>query len=312
MATTRQLCVISGKGGTGKTTVSASLAVLAPRPAIFADCDVDAANLHLALRARELERIPFSSGLIARIDENQCILCGSCMEACRFGGVQIQDDHYWIDPMRCEGCLTCTIVCPEDAIETEKAETGEVLLSDTDYGTLVHARLRPGSESSGKLVMAVREKARVHAQQENAQVIVIDGAPGIGCPVIATLSGVDLALLVAEPTPAGAQGLDRALRVAEHFGVPAVACLNRADLSSRQADAIARDLAARNVPLLARIPFHRSVVEATALMRPAVEVAAAPVRAELKSLAQQVYERLLACPCAGDSPSRPGSCSTCS
>ena len=306
MATIKQLCVISGKGGTGKTTVSASLAVLAPRPTVFADCDVDAANLHLALRATELRRTPFSSGFVARINEDRCILCGSCVEVCRFGGVQMQDDRYVIDPLRCEGCLTCSIVCPEEAIEAHKADTGEVLVSDTKYGTLVHARLRPGSESSGKLVAAVREEAREQARKEGARVVVVDGSPGIGCPVIAALSGVDLALLVAEPTPAGAQGLARALQVAEHFGVPAVACLNRADLSSRQADQIERDLAHRNVPLIARIPFDRSVVEATALMRPAVEVASAAIRTDLESLAEQVFERLLSDPDSGEEDSEPG------
>ncbi|MBI4880234.1 MAG: 4Fe-4S binding protein [Planctomycetes bacterium] len=239
-------------------------------------------------RARPRSRPPFLAGFTAHIDQAACIQCGACLATCRFGAVYVKNGCYGVDALRCEGCLACTLVCPQQAIEARRAESGELLISDTEHGTLVHARLLPGRENSGKLVSAVRKEAAVQAKRERAGLVIADGAPGIGCPVIAALAGVDLALLVTEPTPAGEQGIERVLSVAQHFGVPA----NRADLSAENTAAIERRLAERGVPLLGRIPYDRSVVEATASLRPAVLAASAPVREALTALAAAVFERL--------------------
>ncbi|MBN1477316.1 ATP-binding protein [Candidatus Sumerlaeota bacterium] len=289
----KQLCVISGKGGTGKTTVAASLAALAPAPAALADCDVDASNLPLILGACGRSRRPFEAGLVAWIDPQRCTGCQRCIELCRFDAIVCEGSGCQVDTLRCEGCKVCSIFCSPEAIVMRPVECGEIFVSETVHGPLTHARLRPGRENSGKLVSAVRDEALIQARSRDAPIILIDGSPGIGCPVIATLSGVDLALLVTEPTPSGTQGLDRVLRVAEHFGVPAVACVNRSDLCAERVTEIESLCESRGVPLLGRIPFDRSVVEAMVALRPAVGSASEAVQTELRSLAEAVFDRLL-------------------
>ena len=292
MNTIKQLCIISGKGGTGKTTVAASLAALMPGDKVLADCDVDASNLPLVLGGRQVEIQPFRAGLLAQIDLEKCTSCGECLSACRFNAVIIQNGIYGIDAIKCEGCKVCEHVCPEDAITMKEMDAGECYVSETAYGPLVHARLKPGRENSGKLVTHVRDRALELAKERVAGYILVDGAPGTGCPVIATLSGVNLALLVVEPTVAGVQALERIIRVAEHFGVPCVTCLNKWDLNPEAARDIQKMAEDRGAPLVAQIPFDRAVVDAMLLGRPVVEVEAPVLRKAFEDLWHSLEERL--------------------
>ena len=236
-----ELVVISGKGGTGKTSLTASFAALYSR-AILADCDVDAADLHLILNPDIQRRTPFRSGHAAVVRAAACTGCGRCAEVCRFGAITAQAPDatgrrvHSVLPTACEGCGVCVWSCPAQAIDFPEQECGEWYLSTTRHGPLVHARLAPGAENSGKLVSLVREQARQLAQPAGAQIILVDGPPGTGCPVIAALTNAHGVLVVTEPTVAGAHDLERVLQLVHHFRIPAAVCLNKWDLHPAQAD----------------------------------------------------------------------------
>jgi MinD superfamily P-loop ATPase len=235
-----ELAVVSGKGGTGKTSLAASFAVLA-QDVVLADCDVDAADLHLLLHPALRERKAFQSGSEAVIDKERCAGCGICMQVCRFDAVVKRrngSEVYEIDDTACEGCGVCEYCCPEEAIEMRQADSGELYVSDTRYGRFVHAALKPAAENSGKLVTWVRETARSLAEHDRRRLVLIDGPPGIGCPVIASLTGVSRVLVVSEPTVSGLHDLDRVLSLARHFGVPASVCVNKWDLNPEMTDRI--------------------------------------------------------------------------
>jgi MinD superfamily P-loop ATPase len=259
----KQLAVISGKGGTGKTILSASFAVLASHKAL-ADCDVDAANLHLLLHPDIQETHTFCGGKEAHLLMERCTGCGLCLEACRFDAISqsIVGGEFRIDPLACEGCAVCHHVCPSGAIDMEDADTGEWYRSETAYGPFVHARLNIGAENSGKLVTEVREQAQKLGKQRGLDLVIIDGPPGIGCPVIAALSGVDLALVVTEPTPSGMQDMDRVVRAARHFGIQAACCINKFDLNPPLTAEIEGWCAQQGVELVGRIPYDEGVAEA--------------------------------------------------
>ncbi|MGB3113344.1 MAG: ATP-binding protein, partial [Candidatus Omnitrophota bacterium] len=223
----KQIVVISGKGGTGKTVLTASLAALAKNK-VMADCDVDAADLHLLLKPSIKERHEFKSGATAFIDKRLCTECGRCVAVCRFDAVS---EDYAIDPVACEGCGFCYYACPVNAIKMQENATGEWYISDTRFGPLVHAKLGIGEENSGKLVTLVRQKAKEIAEKQRFDWVIIDGSPGIGCPVIASLSGVDFALVVTEPTLSGLHDADRVIKVARHFNIPVKVVINKYDLN---------------------------------------------------------------------------------
>ncbi|MBT3294630.1 MAG: 4Fe-4S binding protein [Verrucomicrobia bacterium] len=264
----REITIISGKGGTGKTTVTASFAALAQHQ-VLADNDVDAADLHLLLTPQVVESHPFAGGARAIIDPDKCIGCGKCSEACHFDAMlfdgpanDIVGKTWRIDPLACEGCGLCARVCPVDAIHNEEVVTGTWYISRTDYGPMVHARLGIAEENSGRLVTQVRQRASELASEQNAERILGDGPPGTGCPVIASISGADLVLIVTEPTVSGAHDLKRVLELSTHFGLPALVILNKADLNAEQAeriDAMARE---HNSRVIACIPFDRAVNDA--------------------------------------------------
>ena len=275
----REIVVLSGKGGTGKTTIVGSLAALA-KSKVLADCDVDAADLHLLLKPKVKQENEFWSGQVAQIDEEKCTQCGLCQEICRFDAIK----DYRVDPIDCEGCGFCSHICPEEAIEMKENMSGHWFISDTSYGPLVHARLGIAQENSGKLVAQVRQEARRIADERGFDYIISDGPPGIGCPVISSLSGAGLALMVAEPTLSGIHDLERVLGVSGHFGVPAAVCINKYDLNEENSRRIEDYCQDRGIKLAARIPFDNAVTEAIVRGLPAVEYSHGAVSREIEKL----------------------------
>ncbi|MBN2171029.1 MAG: ATP-binding protein [Candidatus Krumholzibacteriota bacterium] len=282
----KRLVVLSGKGGTGKTTVAAALAQLAAgeRRLVLVDADVDAANLGLLLDPREREVTDFVGAETAAIDAGACTACGLCAEACRFEAIAVSGGAYRVDPVACEGCRACLYVCPEAAIAMAPQLSGRRYRSDTRLGPLFHAHLLPGQENSGKLVTALRRDAEAWAERERPDVMLVDGPPGIGCPVIAAASGADLALLVTEPTPAAVHDFRRILGTLEHFGIPALACVNKADLNAERREEIRAECAARGVALLGDIPYDEAAVDAVRAGRPVTDAAAPRLAAALAGI----------------------------
>jgi MinD superfamily P-loop ATPase len=283
----KQLAVVSGKGGTGKTSVVASLAALARGRAVNADCDVDAPDLHLILRPQIRERREFFGIKRAVIDPERCTGCLSCQDHCRFGAISDLE----IDPLACEGCGVCRLVCPAQAVEMVDRHSGFAYISETRYGPLVHAELLPGEEASGKLVAMVREMARDLASSLGLDLVLIDGSPGIGCPVIASLSGVDLALVVTEPTISAEHDLERILGVTDHFGIRSCVCINKYDLNPQAARHIEELCLARGGEVAARLPFDPAVVEAMVKGVPVVELDR-PISDSLRELWRGLEEQL--------------------
>jgi MinD superfamily P-loop ATPase len=264
----KQLVILSGKGGTGKTSVAAALAHLASQdhPIVMADADVDAANLELVLDSTRLEEHAFMGGQVAAIDPDSCQLCGTCYDVCRFDAIIPGDDHYRVDPLTCEGCAYCVHQCPEGAIRTEEQQAGLWFRSGTPFGPLFHAHLYAGQENSGKLVTMVKQQGRLWALDEASSdgrgLLIVDGPPGIGCPVISASAGADLALLVVEPTVSGVHDLERALGTVTHFRVPALVCINKADLNPVQTAVIEAYCTAQGIEVVGKLPFDTVVTEA--------------------------------------------------
>ena len=262
----RELVVLSGKGGTGKTSLTASFAVLAEQ-SVIADCDVDAADLHLVLAARVKRREEFRAGHEAAITPKLCTGCGLCQERCRFDAVRAEAAdtdrrRFSIDTSACEGCGVCVRSCPERAIDFRERTSGEWYVSDTRCGPMVHARLGIAAENSGKLVSLVRRQAREIAEREGRGLLLVDGPPGIGCPVIASLTGTSAALVVTEPTLSGEHDLQRVLTLTRHFKVPAAVCVNKWDLNPEMAARMERGARAAGAWNAGRVRYDRGVTEA--------------------------------------------------
>jgi len=268
-----ELVVISGKGGTGKTSVVASFAALA-RDAVIADCDVDAADLHLVLEPRVLETHAFIGGHEAVIRQSDCEANGRCSEVCRFGAVRIGrgTDRFVIDPFACEGCGVCVELCPAGAIDFPSRTCGEWFVSETPHGPMVHARLGIAAENSGKLVSTVRGEARRVAESNGGRLILVDGPPGIGCPVIAAMTGATGVLIVTEPTVSGKHDMARVLELATHFKIPVAVCVNRWDINPETSDRIERHGLARGAVIAGRIRYDRSVTKAQVEGRTVIEL----------------------------------------
>ena len=279
----KEVVVLSGKGGTGKTSIVGSFAALAENK-VLADCDVDAADLHLLLKPVIKQNNEFWSGQVAEIDEEECTQCGLCQEVCRFAAI----DDFKVDPVACEGCSFCFHICPAEAITMKETLSGQWFISDTRYGTLVHARLGIAQENSGKLVALVRQQAKKIAEKQGIGYIISDGPPGIGCPVISSLSGANLALLVTEPTLSGIHDLERVLGVCHHFGVPALVCVNKYDLNEDNTHQIESYCFSRGVEVAASIPFDNIVTEALVQRLPVVEYSQGKVTREIGKLWQTV------------------------
>ncbi len=302
----KQFVILSGKGGTGKTSVAAAFAHLASarQPsvrAVLADADVDAANLELVLQPRVLDTHEFIGGAAALIDPEKCQGCGRCYDICRFDAIIPpsaapggQDATYAVDPIACEGCAACVYQCPEGAIRMAPQLAGHWFRSESRYGPLFHAALRPAQENSGKLVTLVKQQARLLALDEGYDAVLVDGPPGIGCPVISAASGADLALIVAEPTAAGIHDMARVLETTAHFRVPALVCINKADIypeGAAQIDAYCRQ---HDIEIVDHIPFDTAVTAAMMQGQPVTAFSPrAPASRALISVWQRVAARLV-------------------
>jgi len=263
----KQLVILSGKGGTGKTSLTAAFAHLASQSQyadqfILADADVDAANLELVLKPQLLEEQDFKGGQIAVIDQGTCASCEECVAVCRFDAISQTDGLYIVDPIACDGCAACVYQCPSESIAMQEQVVGKFYVSEGRFGPLYHANLLPGQENSGKLVTLVKQRARLQALDENRELVLVDGPPGIGCPVISATSGADLALIVAEPTMAGVHDMQRALQTVQHFGVRALVCINKADVYPDGANEIESFCRDNGIQTVGRIPFDLTVATA--------------------------------------------------
>ncbi len=283
----KEVLILSGKGGTGKTSIVGSFAAIAQNK-VMADCDVDAADLHLLLNPSVKEENEFRSGQVAVIDEEKCIQCDLCQKICRFDAIH----DYSVDPISCEGCGFCSRICPVEAITMNECMAGHWFISDTKHGPLVNARLGIAQENSGKLVALVRQQAKELAEKNGLDYVISDGPPGIGCPVISSLSGVSLALIVTEPTLSGIHDMERVLDVCKHFGIPAMVCINKYDLNDRNTTAIKDYCRENGVDVAAMIPFDNAVTEAMVKGVSIVEDSDGKVAREIKGLWQKIDRRL--------------------
>jgi len=262
----KELVIISGKGGTGKTSLMAAFASLAGKN-VLCDADVDAADLHLLMDPEIKERHDFQGGGVAVINHDKCSECGLCRELCRWNAIS---EDFEVDPIDCEGCGVCVDLCPEQAIDFPVKTCGEWFISDTRFGPMVHARLGIAEENSGKLVTIVRQEAKKLAEKQNLDLIITDGPPGIGCPVIASVGGATALLIVTEPTVSGLHDMERVVQLATHFKVPAMVCVNKFDLNLEQTQAIEELAKKKGLNALGRIPFDpiftKSMVEGKTIL----------------------------------------------
>ena len=291
-----EIVVISGKGGTGKTSIVASLAALAGN-VVLADCDVDAADLHLLLQPDVKEKHDFSGGKSASIISEKCIGCGRCAEVCNFSAVALDgpandvvEKTYTIDPVSCEGCGVCFYFCPLNAIEFKDAVNGQWFVSNTRLGPMVHAKLGPAQENSGKLVSLIRKQAKQIATEQNKDFIIVDGSPGIGCPVIASITTADLVLVVTEPTISAQHDLERVIELTGHFKIPTVVCINKYDINHKMAQEIERKMKNIDIAVIGQLPYDTSVTKAQIAGQNIIEYSNDGLSNQIKSLWQTILD----------------------
>lgn len=283
----KEIVVLSGKGGTGKTTVTATLAAMA-KDAVLTDCDVDAADLYLLLKPEIKGTFEFRGSQKARINENKCIGCGKCETVCRFDAIK----YFEVNPTFCEGCGVCCNVCPQKAIDMVDNLSGHWYVSDTKYGPMVHARLGIAEENSGKLVSVVKKTARKIAEREGRKYIITDGPPGIGCPAISALSGADEVLIVTEPTAAGLHDLERMLKLAENFKVTVKIVINKFDLAEEKSKETEQFCNDKGIEVIGKIPFDEDVVKAILNGVPPVEYSSGPAAEALRKSAVLLFSEI--------------------
>lgn len=285
----KQITVLSGKGGTGKTTITASLSVLT-KNAVVADCDVDAPDLHMLLHPEIIKTQDFKGSKLAAIDKTRCTGCGLCREKCRFNAIT---EGFAVDPISCEGCGVCTIICPADAIRLTERISGHAYISKTKCGFMAHAMLSPSESNSGRLVTLVRQNARILAEKENSDLIIIDGPPGIGCPVIASVTGVDVGLVITEPTMSGIHDLERALLLLGHFDVQPFVCVNMYDINKENTEKIMGFCKENGINIVGKITFNPIVTKAMVNERPIVEYAhGSDVAKEIETMWEKIAAAL--------------------
>ncbi len=259
----KEIVVLSGKGGTGKTSLTASFALLAGSAAVIADCDVDASDMHLLMDPVVKHKELFYSGKEAFIDQEACISCGRCLEVCQFDAVLSDGTHFEIEPVSCEGCAYCSRVCPTDAISMNPSLAGELYVSEIrSDARMVHARLGIGAENSGKLVARVKNEAKTLAAGESRELVLVDGSPGIGCPVVSSLSGADYVVIVTEPTISGWHDLKRLSELLRKFRLPSGCVINKADLNDKYADEIRKYLEEEQMDMLGTLPYDENFTAA--------------------------------------------------
>lgn len=293
----KEIVVISGKGGTGKTSIVACFASLAENK-VLADCDVDAADLYLVLEPTIRHSEPFKGGKLAKIGQDDCVGCGVCEEVCRFGAVSHQqeagdpDTDYYIDPISCEGCGVCLHFCPVGAIELEEVVNGEWFISDTRCGPTVHARLGIAQENSGKLVTLVRTQAKRVAEEQALGLLIVDGSPGIGCPVIASITGADMVVAVTEPTLSAQHDLQRVCELASHFSVPVVVCINKCDLNKKMASSIEEWCSRKGLEVVGKIPYDTDFTMAQVEKKSLVEYSKGVAAGKVELAWDKITDRL--------------------
>ena len=294
----KELVVISGKGGTGKTSIVAAFAALA-KNAVLADCDVDAADLHLVLNPTVKKTTDFSGGKQASVIAEKCIGCGKCQDLCKFDAISLDGPAnelvaktYRVDPISCEGCKVCVEFCPVDAIEFNDQINGQWFISETRFGTMVHAELGIAEENSGKLVSLIRRETKQIAEKQKNDLVIIDGSPGIGCPVIASITGADLVLIVTEPTLSGKHDLERVAELAAGFGMPVLVAINKFDLNSDMAEQIEQDARKRNIRVVGKIRYDKAFTKAQIMKQSIVEHTDTGVSDDIKTLWRNVIDAL--------------------
>ena len=286
----KELLILSGKGGTGKTTLTAAFSSLVTNR-LLADCDVDAADLHIILRPERTETHDFVSGVKAVVNKDRCTACNTCAELCRYDAV-IMNEYAEVDDFSCEGCGVCAHFCPEKAIDLEPNHCGYWFVSSTRHGTLIHAELKPGEENSGKLVSLVKQKARERAEKEGAKLILVDGPPGIGCPVISSFSGADLVVIVTEPTESGLHDLQRVIELSKHFKVPAKVVVNKWDLNREIYSQIEHFCQDSRIELAGKIPFDKAVVDSLVAGKTIFEFKDCKAAQSVANIWQQIQKNL--------------------
>jgi MinD superfamily P-loop ATPase len=290
----KELVVISGKGGTGKTSITAAFAALAQN-AVLVDCDVDAADLHIVLDPNVRQTSDFSGGKQAKIDPDKCTGCGLCANMCRFGAIRCNGPAngkrvktYVVDPVSCEGCKVCVEFCPAKAIEFNEVVNGQWFISDTRFGPMVHAKLGIAEENSGKLVTVIRQKAKEVAAERESDLLIVDGSPGIGCPVIASITGADVVLIVTEPTLSGRHDLDRVADLAANFGIRTLLCVNKADINPEVTTQISQEARKRGITVVGEIPYDDAFTQAQIMKASVVEYTGGEITERIKSIWRQV------------------------
>ncbi|MDO9577602.1 MAG: ATP-binding protein [Candidatus Cloacimonadales bacterium] len=285
----KEIVIISGKGGTGKTSITASFAVLGGKNIVVADCDVDAADMHLLMQPDWEFSEDFYSGVAAEIDQNKCIKCGKCAEVCRFEAIPVIEKKYFVSNLNCEGCGYCSQVCPRDAISMVEQNVGKWFISNTKADNqMVHARLKIGADNSGKLVAKVKKEAKQIAEQNSKDFIIVDGSPGIGCPVVSSLSGTDFVVLVTESSVSGLHDLKRVYELVKKFKIPAGCIINKADINLQVSEEIKAFLKEENVTHLADIPYDETFTEAMTDGKTIVEFS----ESKLKQILEETWRKV--------------------
>ena len=283
-----EILILSGKGGTGKTTITSAFSFYLDKNDIIVDCDVDAADMHIILEPAIEEEFDFYSGKECEVIEEKCTGCGICKENCNYKAIEIINNKAKINHIECEHCLLCYRLCPENAIKTEEALQGKYFISTARTGNkLIHAKLIPGADNSGKLVSTIRTLAKKKAKELNSKIILIDGPPGVGCPVIASISGVKKVVFVTEPTKSGIHDLKRVYELAKHFAVKPFVVINKATINEKNTERIENYCKENNIDILAKIPYDKKFYNALVEKKSIVEI-----DKEYKEIFKEIFKKI--------------------